>query len=712
MTSRRLQSLNHSNRMVSFVRNGQKVICVLGFIVALFGTRIQAQDVFATGLVQSFASGFANPDGVAVDPDGNLFVADCNNNSIKEITPDGHGAYPAPVTVITLINLSTCPKGIAIDSHRNLFVAVNSAVLELSQLSGYHSSTLVPSSGLSVPEAVAVDAHGDVFVADAGNKCVEEILAVNGVIPPNPTMILFGRGQMQQVSGIAIDSRGDVFVADPQSSAVDEIVAVNGVIPGSAVIKLIKPVTNAFYRPMGVAVDANGNLFVSETTADIGGVLKKVLATTVQPYDYISVQVVQNGLTNPEGVAIDSSGRVFVADSGHNRVTLISLPPLFLGGVNAGSSSSVFSISFGYYASDDPPGPIYILNLDPSHPEFTDAGTSTCKAKVNTYPGNICTVDILFKPLNPGLRLGAIDIEDGLGQQLALVNLTGASISSPTAVGPALSGISGLAVDSGGDIFFSDPGNNTVNELSASGQYATVQPIGVAFNSPGQIAVDKTGNLYVCDVQAPDMVVKEISASSQYQTARKLATVENCNGLAVDQQGNVYVSGVLQLMKITAVGGSIPASPTVTQVPNLASTGPIAVDSQGDIFVWPQNQNLLQEALASGAYSDIKTIAPVYLLMGLATDNSGDVYLSNGYAIEELVQNGSYTTQVVLANGLNSTTGLGRDLQGNLYTVIESTSFPPSFQIVKLAQSNPTVRALKSPGPKVPPRRPVIRNPH
>jgi hypothetical protein len=78
-------------------------------------------------------------------------------------------------------------------------------------------------SGFYYPTGVAVDAAGDVFVADQGNHAVKEILAVNGSIPANnPTIFTLASG-FNAPYGVAVDASGDVFVADFLNSAVYEI---------------------------------------------------------------------------------------------------------------------------------------------------------------------------------------------------------------------------------------------------------------------------------------------------------------------------------------------------------------------------------------------------------------------------------------------------------------------------------------------------------
>src|SRR5258708_6558242 len=82
-------------------------------------------------------------------------------------------------------------------------------------------------SGFSYPTGVAVDASGDVFVADTSNSAVKEMVAVGGSIPASRTILTLGSG-FSNPTGVAVDASGDVFVADEGNSAAKEMVAVGG----------------------------------------------------------------------------------------------------------------------------------------------------------------------------------------------------------------------------------------------------------------------------------------------------------------------------------------------------------------------------------------------------------------------------------------------------------------------------------------------------
>jgi DNA-binding beta-propeller fold protein YncE len=132
----------------------------------------------------------------------------------------------------------TCPNGVAVDAHGNVFVSNactpnSSSVYEIPAATGYTEVKAV-GSGFITPVGLAVDANGDVFVADAGDSAVKEIIASGGYTASRT----LARSAWPQY--VAVDKNGDVFVTDSGSSkgqgTVYEILAANGSIPANPTI--------------------------------------------------------------------------------------------------------------------------------------------------------------------------------------------------------------------------------------------------------------------------------------------------------------------------------------------------------------------------------------------------------------------------------------------------------------------------------------------
>jgi len=341
------------------------------------------------GAQVQIASGFNHPNGISTDGAGNLYIADQSNNEIKEVNPVGGyfinavpfglsfnnitGTLSGTPTVVKLstnytvtaynstgsasaviniginpfllsysspeiytagiviasltptssgvaapgynnseVSLGTdvfnAPEGIAVDAAGNVYVADTKDNAVKKRTVG-SSAWATIGSGFSNPIGIAVDAAGNVYVGDQGNNAVKKI-PVGGGLP-----VGIGSG-FASPYGVAVDGAGNVYVADYSHQAVKEILASTG---GTATIG------SGFSAPCGVAVDAAGNVYVANTG---GGVVDKIPAGGGSPI------VLASGFSTPTGVAVDASGNVFVADNGGLHVeeipvgggTVVSLP--------------------------------------------------------------------------------------------------------------------------------------------------------------------------------------------------------------------------------------------------------------------------------------------------------------------------------------------------------------------------------------------------
>jgi hypothetical protein len=106
---------------------------------------------------------------------------------------------------------------------------------------------------------IAVDSHGDLFFTSVANNAVEEIAAVNGVIPPSPAIRTLGSGFSLPV-GIAVDKFGDLYVGDALNNAVKEILAVSGVTKN----------LGTYRATQAVGLDASGILYVGDNQDNVG----------------------------------------------------------------------------------------------------------------------------------------------------------------------------------------------------------------------------------------------------------------------------------------------------------------------------------------------------------------------------------------------------------------------------------------------------------
>jgi sugar lactone lactonase YvrE len=240
------------------------------------------------------------PEGIAVDGDGNLFIADFHNHRVRKVDPKGQ------ITTIAGTGL----QGFSGDG----------APATKAMLSG--------------PVAVAVDRVGNLFISDAHTDCVRRV-ARDGTITtiaggPDPQ----GTAAFRVPAGLAIDPTGNLFVADQNRHRIRKVSSDGKVttVAGTSQRGFSGdggPAVKAQLRyPTAVAVDRGGNLFVADSgngrvrkvTPD-GGIQTIVGGGTVPPVDGTLATTVR---LVPHDIAINSSGDLLITDRGTRSVLKVS----------------------------------------------------------------------------------------------------------------------------------------------------------------------------------------------------------------------------------------------------------------------------------------------------------------------------------------------------------------------------------------------------
>ncbi len=197
-----------------------------------------------------------------------------------------------PLTTLVSSGLNT-PEGLAVDASGDVFIADSSDfVIKEYDPSTQQVTTLV-SSGLSDPAGVAVDALGNVYIADTFNNAIKEYSPATQQVT---TLVSSG---LTGPEGVAVDATGNVFIADTGHDAIKEY--------NPATQQVTTLVSTGLDSPEGLAVDASGNVYIADT---VNNAIKEYSPATQQVTTLVS-----SGLNNPEGVAVDASGNVFIADT-------------------------------------------------------------------------------------------------------------------------------------------------------------------------------------------------------------------------------------------------------------------------------------------------------------------------------------------------------------------------------------------------------------
>ena len=699
-------SVNHATSTATAVSSS------LGYYFStLAGTSPVGYTNGAGGVAQ-----FNLPFGSAVDTNGNLYVADENNFVIRKLTPAVVGAVPTTWTVSTFAGVPGTAGSadgttttatfndagaITFDSHGNLFVAdqykTGGTIREISTTG--QVSTIAGTPGVigsadgtgsaiqfNGPGQLAFDSAGNLYVTDEFNETVRMLTPAtngSGVVTwtsttiaglPGATGTVNGVGsaaRFNEPAGVAVDpGTGVVYVAERLNFAVRALTPTNnsGTItwtvstlagqPGTAGSLDATGTSARFEGPFYVTLQgtgSSGTLYVCDGVDDTVRTvaLSNGLVTTVAGDPLFSGFHDGTGtgvlFGEPYSITLDGQGNAFIVDgvdqlvremvlSTHTVTTIAGI----VGGVDASGTAARFENPRG--VAVDSTGNIYVADtFEESIRKITPAGVVTTIAGQNGIPGSA----------------------DGTG--------SAAGFDIPY----------GVAVDSAGNVYIADSGNNTIRFMTPGGVVTTIaglahnagsaNGVGSAarFNSPRALAVDSAGNIYVADTNSS--TIREIvPTSSGGPITWTVSTISGLAGTVGTANGNISTARY-----------NHPAG--------------IACDGNGDLYIADSTNFLIRKLVVSGgavstvagtgATGDVDGEGPIALLddpIGIAVDSNQNIYFSDylGQVVRVISASsgavstlaGQFTT-LGNANGAGTAasfrdpSGLAVDASGNLYLV-------------------------------------------
>jgi streptogramin lyase len=388
---------------------------------------VSPQLTFSPEVQSSLGGGFSQPDGVATDSGGNIYVADQANNAVKKI-PSGCGTASC---VTTIGGGFSSPYGIAVDGAGNVWVADNgnNAVKKIPAGCTASSCVITLGGAIGSPAGLAVDGFGNIFVTDSSDAIVFEI--PQGCAASSCTVSL--GGGFGTPYGIAVDGNGNVFVADGGDAAVKELPA------SCTTASCVSTLGGGITQPYSVAVDASGSVFVGDQgTSAVRKIPSGCTSSTC-------VSTLSGTFPHPLGIALDGSGNLFVSDSGTTTVAKLDFadpPVLTFPATRVGSTSSAQSIIAGNdgnaalnLTASGLTAPTDFLQVagGGSPPDCADSGTVTAGAN--------CNLSLEFGPQSTGSFSESFVLTDNNLNGTAAaqsISLSGAAIpadSTSTAVG-------------------------------------------------------------------------------------------------------------------------------------------------------------------------------------------------------------------------------------------------------------------------------------
>jgi sugar lactone lactonase YvrE len=306
----------------------------------------------------------ASPAAVAYDAAGNLYVADTNHNLVREVDINGQPSIIAgtgeqgfagdggPATQA----LFDTPTGIAISTSGALFIAdshnhrvrmiQNSVITTVAGngIAGFSGdSAAATQASLALPSAVALDTAGNLYIADTNNHRIRKV-STSGIISTvagDGEQFFSGDGGsalaagLDSPSGVAIDSSGRILISDTHNQRVRAVNAQGSISTlagnGNATFSGdgASATTASLARPMGLASDAAGNVYVADTNNQrvrmvTGNVITTFAGDGVQDFAGDGGPATSASLNELRGVMPAPSGDVAIADTGNNRVRIVS----------------------------------------------------------------------------------------------------------------------------------------------------------------------------------------------------------------------------------------------------------------------------------------------------------------------------------------------------------------------------------------------------
>jgi len=388
-------------------------------------------------------SNFRDPEGIAIDGNGNVYVTDQAGGVVKKIVAV-NGSINSNSQLVTLPGgTNICPDAVAVDGSGNVFVTdyCGNNVYEVVAVNGSvsaSSAVITIADGFLKPYGIAIDGAGNIFVTNFGGSEVYEIAAVNGSISPAAPVII--SNDFSHPAGIAVDSDGNLFVADTGSQILKEIVA-----PASPAPTVIEQVGDWFpYDVFGIAVDSSGTIFVAERGGYRVSQITPVAGADPSTWPVSELLPQKNEFNYPWGLAIDGQDNIFVASNKDFAVKMVPLatpPKLDFGQMPIGGTSNPQTVIIANNGN----APLTFVvpsagnNPSVSPQDFAlDAGTScpqlTSSSSAKTLaPATNCTDSISFTPIAKGPVSGkVIHTDDALNVPGAqqVIPLTGEGIGA------------------------------------------------------------------------------------------------------------------------------------------------------------------------------------------------------------------------------------------------------------------------------------------
>ena len=651
----------------------------------LAGVVAQAQTFRVAGEVTSFSTTLSGAVATAVDRAQNVYVLTSSGNVYEDTFASATNSYTETLLFSTG---STTNTGIAVDSAgANLYIGLGTSVAQY-VLGNTPIAAANTFKGFTGPTLPAVDAAGDVYIADSGKLTLyKETLSGTTYTQTSIASSFTGLA----FEGIAVDAKSNIFVATNTATNTN-VYEVTGTTSYTSTSQTINGTTPGLIQ--GLAVDASDDLFFQSATELEEATLASANTYNNSPYYAYS----------GNALSVDSAGNLYLANTTVPTGTKLTVGSGYLnfGSVGPGAPADM-TIAFTQTGGNSltlgtPTVLTQGLQKYDFQPEPSSAGT--CAGKTVSV-GSTCTVNVQFAPEASGSRLGAIDLNNHNGGKITTAFLGGVGLA-PLAVYQSATLIStiacpaptctsaldlgrGLTIDPAGNIYVANQAANQILEYPAGSTTPNVLVSSTGGCAPSATALDGEGNVfYTCNSEKN---IYELVGGTGTPVAIPVGYTTD-DHLSVDAAGNLYTTSYQPGNLFLEVAAGAHTVATIATAPSTARFVGAVTDAAGNTFAPDYNNNILYE-LPAGS-SQLTTLYPPAGYTGtnalvaphaIAEDPAGDLYVtitvpgSSGVGTSPLLEftsnNYSATPSSISIYGSDS---VAISSDGNIYTVYDNTT--------------------------------------
>jgi sugar lactone lactonase YvrE len=653
----------------------KKVSCfsVLTLLFSASGAWAQAPSVLVDSQ-QNLATGFNNPQSIAVSKNGTIYIADTSNNQIVAVV----NGVKTPVSTGTFV--LTTPQALALDATGDLYVGDTPTngttsfgrIIELlgdgkGNITGVNPTPIVNGAPLANPISLTFDNTGTLFIGDYPPSGTGVIYSLAPGGTPQPLNIT-GLSSTVIPAALARDASTNLYIAD------------NGSFSGSVFVVTdtggaAQPVPTGRFvinQPSGLTFDSAGDLFILSLLGSGTGFNPGQQVVIIPAASPTTPYILPNtGLNTSSSMAFDPQANLDVVDSADGLITQLAyVAPVNLGSIDVGKSGSPILFNFEYNASTTLRGFSFVSQGDTST-EILEAAGGTCTngthtdlpgggPRISAYFPYTCSEHFLGNPTYPGIRSSAIQVRGGNTGTTILAStpvyqtgLAGAEVTYPvteTTTATRLQQPQSLAISGLDDkVYVADTLAGRVYSIGGLGgtTLTRVSTGTIALQAPSALALDGAGNLFIADFNLGEVIEVPTTTGLAPSVINTGGLLHSPIALAFDFLGNLYIgdagpggvnagTGDPGFVVKVPVGGA-PFKMTIPSVP----------------IIFPQS-------LAT----DPKTAA-------LWIGDGGDAALGVGQVVQVSADGTTATTSPI--NGVTNPTGLAFDPADDLY-VLDGTA--------------------------------------